>query len=180
MVEKGIHKIKPKKVLTNLNQLITLDTMKNLLLYRIAISIIVTAISLMGGASVSAYYNSYPSRLATAKANSITDVYGYGNRNCTSYAAHKLYEKYRFKAMYFGHAKTWLKVASYYKTLGITGTPRAGAVGVRTSGTYGHVVYVHKVVSGGRVYVSEYNGKVKYGYWRGYYSASSFKYIYVK
>lgn len=144
------------------------------------ITIVAAVVALVGGANVSAYYNSYPSRLATAKPNSITDMYGYGNRNCTSYAAHKLYERYRFKAMYFGHAKTWLKVASSYRTLGITSTPRAGAVGVRTSGTYGHVVYVHSVATGGRVYVSEYNGKVKYGYWRGYYPISSFRYIYVK
>jgi surface antigen len=54
-----------------------------------------------------------------------------------------------------GNAKEWIHNA---KIAGIPWgkTPKVNSVGVKTSGTYGHVVWV-EAVSGNRIYISQYN-----------------------
>ena len=41
--------------------------------------------------------------------------------------------------------------------MSVTSTPRAGAIAVRNSGTFGHVAFVTKVNSNGTFEVDEYN-----------------------
>ena len=84
------------------------------------------------------------------------DPWGYGCRQCVSYTAWKVLQKSGKAAMYWGNAKQWPASAKRagYKT---GTTPKKGSVGVVTSGTYGHVVWVEKVNSNGTINISQYN-----------------------
>lgn len=84
------------------------------------------------------------------------DPWGYGCRQCVSYTAWKVLQKTGRAPMYWGNAKDW--PASARRVGYSTGTtPRAGSVGVMTSGPYGHVVWVESVNANGTINISQYN-----------------------
>lgn len=84
------------------------------------------------------------------------DPWGYGCRQCVSYTAWKVLQRTGRTAMYWGNAKDW--PASARRAGYATGSsPRAGSVGVMTTGPYGHVVWVESVNSNGTINISQYN-----------------------
>jgi surface antigen len=93
----------------------------------------------------------------TSAANVISP-YGYYYRNCTDYAAWRLAGIGVSPAQYagLGNAKQWATPAAA-KGLQVNATPAVGSVGVRTTGTYGHVAFVNEVFADGTIRVSQYN-----------------------
>ncbi len=84
--------------------------------------------------------------------------YGYAYRNCTDYAAWKLDSLGVPAAQYkgLGHAKQWAERAPNH-ALVVDTVPAAGAVAVRTTGTYGHLAYIEEVLDDGRLKISQFN-----------------------
>lgn len=107
----------------------------------------------------------YPSYLAGAPQDSLVDPWGMYNRQCTSYVAWKVHQRYGNMPHWggYGNANQWYGNA---QAAGIpTGNkPKPGSAGVMNSGYYGHVVWVESV-SGNMVTVSQYNWN-----WQGEYS----------
>lgn len=121
----------------------------------------------------------YPSYLANAPQDSIVDPWGMYNRECVSYAAWKVQQRYGYMPYWGGrgNANQWDNNA---RSAGIpTGsTPRAGSVGVMNGGYYGHVAWVESV-NGNSIRVSQYNWGVRGEYTEMTVSASAFDtYIY--
>lgn len=84
------------------------------------------------------------------------DPWGYGCRQCVSYAAWKVLQKTGRPAMYWGNAKDW--PASARRAGYATGTtPRPGSVAVMTTGPYGHVAWVESINANGTLNISQYN-----------------------
>lgn len=83
------------------------------------------------------------------------DPWGYCYRQCTSYAAWKLYSENKKPPLYYGDATNWGRRA---KADGVpTGSkPKVGAIAV-WPGYEGHVAYVEEIMSSGRVRISEFN-----------------------
>ncbi len=84
------------------------------------------------------------------------DTYGKGfTGECTWYAAGRRPDLYGITT---GHAKRWLDQARGKVPIGTVPTP--GAIAVRTSGEFGHVMYVKQVVdNGATVIVDDSNSK---------------------
>jgi surface antigen len=91
------------------------------------------------------------------------DPWRFYKGQCTSFAAWALRSRVGvsdftnyYKGPRWSHAMYWDNVA---RSVGIpvTGTPRAGAIAVRNSGTFGHVAFVTKVNANGTFEVDEYN-----------------------
>ena len=126
-----------------------------------------------------AYTDDYPWKYSSRTA---VDSFGFTKRQCTSYAAWRLYKAghrinnktyYGGSYYYWGNAYHWDSTAyAVHKT--VTRTPRVGAVaqwnayesspyytsgGVGTfkAGGYGHVAWVAYVYSDGSVLVRQYN-----------------------
>ena len=128
----------------------------------------------------------YSGSCPSAKINNrqYADAWGMYVCECVSYVAWRVDNAYGNMPYWGGrgHANQWLSNA---RNAGIpTGsTPKVGAVGVTSSGPFGHVVWV-EAVSGNRVYVSQYNYAIAaINYQKGEYSemwvnASSYQYIY--
>lgn len=120
----------------------------------------------------------YPSIWANSPMDTIIDTWGMFNRECVSYAAFKVSQSgrnmprnwpsyyYRYGPGHGGNARDWLGNAEV-DGIPFDRNPRAGDVGVLPVGTYGHVVYVERVLDDGRIYISHYN----YDY-RGNYTES--------
>ena len=83
------------------------------------------------------------------------DQWGYCYRQCTSFAAWRLYSVGKTPPKYYGNAENWDNAA---EADGIpTGNePKVGAIAV-WSGFEGHVAYVEEIMGGGKVRISEYN-----------------------
>lgn len=83
------------------------------------------------------------------------DPWGYCFRQCTSFAAWRLYAADKTPPKYYGNAENWDNAA---KADGIdTGTkPRKGAIAV-WNGAEGHVAFVEEILGNGEVRISEYN-----------------------
>lgn len=83
------------------------------------------------------------------------DGNGYGCRQCASYAAWRA-QKETGRSFYgWGNAKQFPYTAAS-AGYAVGSTPRAKALGVISSGYYGHVVYIEEV-RGGQVLVAQYN-----------------------
>ena len=89
---------------------------------------------------------------------SVISPYGYYYRNCTDYTAWKVSFNGIGPELYkgLGNAKDWA-ARTAAKGVRVDGTPAAGAVAVRTTGTYGHTAYVEAVHADGSVTISHYN-----------------------
>lgn len=121
----------------------------------------------------------YPGYLAGAPQDSIVDPWGMYNRECVSYTAWKVQQRYGHMPYWGGrgNANQWPGAA---RAAGIpTGsTPRAGSVAVMSGGYYGHVAWVESV-NGNTIRVSQYNWGVRGEYSEMTVSASAFDtYIY--
>lgn len=99
----------------------------------------------------------YPAKWANAPQDSMIDDWGMYNRECVSYTAWKVYQSGRYMPYWGGrgNANEWPG-----NTSNKGHTPRVGAVAIAYWGYYGHAMYV-EAVSGGRVYVSQYNYGVR-------------------
>lgn len=124
--------------------------------------------------------NYYPARLKAAPARSIVDKYGMYNRQCTSYAAFKVDQIWRYRIIYWGDAKQW---PHYAKKAGqkIGHTVKTHSVAILTAGRYGHAMFVERI-SGDkkRMRVSEYNGAKVNGYSTRIISTKNLTYIYFR
>lgn len=81
------------------------------------------------------------------------DRWYYCTRQCVSYAAWAVERSGRVAPKGYGSAKNWIYAAP---ASWVHRDPKPGDVGISTSGTWGHAVYV-EAVEGNRIYVSEYN-----------------------
>lgn len=101
----------------------------------------------------------YPAYLCNAAKDSQVDPWGMYSRECVSYVAYKVASTYGWPSYWTrggNNAKQWPGKAKAYEIP--TGSkPRVGSVGVITSGSYGHVVWV-EAVDGDQITVSQYNG----------------------
>lgn len=121
----------------------------------------------------------YPSVWANAPQDSLVDNWGMYNRECVSYAAWKVHQRYGNMPYWGGrgNANQWPGNA---RAAGIpTGSsPRVGAVAVMSGGYYGHVAWV-EAVHGDTITVSQYNWGVAGEYSEMTVSAGAFDtYIY--
>jgi surface antigen len=90
------------------------------------------------------------------------DPWNFYKTECTSFAAWAVnsrlgipFHNY-YKGPQWGNAHNWDNAARA-AGVSVTGTPRAGDVAVRNSGTYGHVAFVTSVNSDGSFEIDEYN-----------------------
>ena len=103
--------------------------------------------------------------------DAFADQWGMYICECVSYTAWKVYSTYGYMPYWGGrgNAKQWpanARAAGYV----VSSTPKPGTVGISMSGAYGHAVWV-EAVSGGRVYISQYNSaNAATGYRKGEYS----------
>lgn len=119
----------------------------------------------------------YPSRWANAPQDSLVDSWGMYNRECVSYTAWKVYQSGRNMPYWGGrgNANQWPGNARA-AGIPVDGNPRVGDVAISMGGYYGHAMYV-EAVSGGRVYVSQYNYAVQGEYSEMWVSASGLQFI---
>lgn len=90
------------------------------------------------------------------------DPWNFYKGQCTSWAAWAVRDRLgiafsnSYKGVHWGNANNWDNAA---RAAGIPvyGSPKAGDVAVRNSGTYGHVAFVRAVNSDGTYWVEEYN-----------------------
>lgn len=90
------------------------------------------------------------------------DRWNFYKGQCTSFAAWAVNSRLKiafhnyYKGVHWGNAINWDNAA---RSVGIsvTGTPRAGDIAVRNSGTFGHVAFITSVNSSGSFNVDEYN-----------------------
>lgn len=83
-----------------------------------------------------------------------SDALGYACRQCTSYAAWKIYEHTGEKYRFMGNAANWPNSFGQYNK-----TPRENSVGVISGGGYGHVVWVERMDpdNSSNIIISQYN-----------------------
>lgn len=84
------------------------------------------------------------------------DEWGYGYRNCTSWAAFRVVQVKGYTPAGLsglGHAKSW----PYNTSATVNSDPRGGATVAVSGGTYGHVRFVERVFGDGSIEVSDYN-----------------------
>lgn len=97
------------------------------------------------------------------------DAWGYCTRQCVSYAAWAVEASGRSAPMYYGNARDWV-AAAYAHGIPVYRTPQPGDIAISTAGTWGHAMYV-EAVSGGQIYVSQYNQQLTGQYstqWRSW------------
>jgi surface antigen len=98
----------------------------------------------------------YPILWKTPRTNSMVDSWGMGNRECTSWASLKVWEKYNYSTYGFGDAREWVHSAMA-RNVPFGDTPRINSVAVDTSFSPGHVMWVENINKDGTLNVSEYN-----------------------
>lgn len=128
----------------------------------------------------------YSGQCPAAKLNNAQygDRWGMYICECVSYTAWRVHHAYGNMPYWGGkgHARQWIANAKAANIV-VSNTPKVGSVGISMAGTYGHAVWV-EAVSGGRVYISQYNARnAATNYRRGEYSeqwidASAYQYIY--
>jgi len=136
--------------------------------------------SSLGGSAVAGDPNhgGYPTMWANAPQDSLVDSWGMYNRECVSYAAWKVFQSGRNMPYWggSGNANQWPGNARA-AGIKVSNTPKVGAVAISSAGYYGHAMYV-EAVSGGQIYVSQYNYEVQGRYSEMWVSASGLQYIY--
>jgi peptidoglycan hydrolase CwlO-like protein len=123
-------------------------------------------------------HGGYPAYLDRACQDCLVDPWGMYNRECVSYTAWKVESTYGNMPYWGGrgNARQWIGNA---QGAGIptSSTPKVGSVGISTAGYYGHAVWV-EAVSGGMVYISQYNAAMNGLYSEQWISAGVFTYLY--
>lgn len=110
----------------------------------------------------------YPDIWAEAPQNTLKDSWGAGNRECTSYAAYKIYKTHGLSVSgLWGDAKHWGDVARFHQ-VPVDQTPAMGSVmWLPDVGTVGHLMWIDKVERKGifyEIHASDYNGSKKGSY----------------
>lgn len=110
--------------------------------------------------------NDYPSNLASAAKDSLTDPWGFYNRECASFVAWRLNHNngiafknngYNGTTAHFGDTQNWGAVATSIG-IAVNNTPAVGAVAWwYFSATAGHVAWVVGINQDGSVRVQDYN-----------------------
>lgn len=110
----------------------------------------------------------YPSYWNDVPMDSVVDNWGMYNRECVSYTAFKVWQSGRHMP-YWGGSGNAIQWPGNARAAGIPvdSTPKAGDVAIWPVGYYGHAMYV-EAVTGGSIYISEYNYD-----WSGRYSERS-------
>jgi surface antigen len=101
----------------------------------------------------------YPAALKNRPMDSVFDQWREYNRECTSFVAWALASRNGFNMPFFANARDWGAMARA-RGYAVNGTPAPGSVAWSTAGTFGHVAYVQSV-SGGSVYIEEYNHNLR-------------------
>ncbi|HSH31351.1 MAG TPA: CHAP domain-containing protein, partial [Candidatus Saccharimonadales bacterium] len=121
----------------------------------------------------------YPAVWRNAPQNAYVDDWGFYSRQCTSFvawwrAAHG-YRQPAWGRMGYADAKTW---GNWARASGfrVDRTPEVGAIGVYTSGTYGHVMIVIGVL-GNSVRVANYNADFQGNYSEDIWPTASLEFI---
>lgn len=112
----------------------------------------------------------YPNYLANSDYyNPIVDPWGMYSRQCVSYTAWKVHQKNGYMPYWGGrgNANQWPGNARA-AGIGTGSSPRAGSVGVISSGVYGHVVWVESVNGNGTINISQYNEFIPGAGWGQY------------
>lgn len=104
------------------------------------------------------------------------DRWGYCTRQCVSYAAWAVERSGRSAPRYYGNAKDWVWAAQRDGVPVYTSNPQPGDVAISTAGTWGHAMYVESV-SGGQIYISQYNAQLDGQYTTQWRSASGYYYL---
>ena len=122
----------------------------------------------------------YPGMWANAPQDSVVDSWGLYNRECVSYAAWRVYQSGRNMPYWggSGNANQWPGNARA-AGISVNSTPKVGDVAISMAGYYGHAMYV-EAVSGGQVYVSQYNYGLAGEYSEMWVSASGLQFIHFK
>lgn len=97
----------------------------------------------------------YPGRWCNIPQDSVLDDWGMYNRECVSYTAFRVAASGRYVPWGLGNANQWDDNARA-RGIPVDGNPRPGDVAISNSGAYGHAMYVESV-SGGTIFVSQYN-----------------------
>lgn len=95
--------------------------------------------------------NEYPYK-DTCSGNS----YGYPACQCTGYAAWRVLTTHGVLPSNWGNARDWPRAAALNGFV-VDANPAVNAIGMISSGFYGHLFWVEKVYSDGSIIVSEYN-----------------------
>lgn len=99
----------------------------------------------------------YPDKWCNAAQDTVIDNWGMYNRECVSYAAFKVAVSGRHMPYWGGHgnANQWPGSARA-DGIAVDSSPKVGDIAISMLGPYGHAMYVEGV-SGGKIYVSQYN-----------------------
>jgi surface antigen len=131
----------------------------------------VGVVGVAGTASAAIGTDDYPSYLKTAAPDSLTDPWGFYNRECVSFVADRLNNDNNMAfsnnmsvngvAGHYGYAYQWKDNAiKLYGASVFNGTPAAGSVawwGVSSYASLGHVAYVDSVNGDGSINIEQYN-----------------------
>lgn len=135
----------------------------------------------LGGSAVAGDPNKggYPANWANAPQDSMLDSWGMYNRECVSYTAWKVYQRYGYMPYWGGHgnANQWPQSA-INDHIATGSTPREGSVAISMAGAYGHAMWVESVLGNGQIYVSQYNYGIAGEYSEMTINSSGLIYIY--
>jgi surface antigen len=97
----------------------------------------------------------YPAKWCNIPQDSVFDDWGMYNRECVSYTAFRVAASGRYVPWGLGNANQWDDNARA-RGIPVDGNPRVGDVAISNAGAFGHAMYVEGV-SGGTIFVSQYN-----------------------
>lgn len=109
------------------------------------------------------------------------DPWGMCYRQCVSYTAWKVYQRYGHMPNWggVGNANQWPNNARRYN-IPTGSTPRKHSVAVSMAGTWGHVMWVEEVYGGGQIRISEYNANLTGEYSERVINGNGLTYIYFR
>lgn len=109
--------------------------------------------------------DSYPDIWRNSPMDSIVDSWGMYNRECVSYTAWKVYERWGYMPRWGGNYSNGYQGGNANKWddnarkdgISVNTTPTAGSIAIAHWGYYGHSMYVESVNPDGTINVSQYN-----------------------
>lgn len=123
----------------------------------------------------------YPAIWDQAPQDSLLDNWGMYNRECVSYTAWKVYQRYGHMPYWGGHGNANQWPASARQDKIATGSePREGSVAISMAGYYGHAMWVEYVLPNGLIHVSQYNYDLAGHYSEMTINGAGLTYIYFK
>lgn len=103
----------------------------------------------------------YPSYLADSYQDSVVDPWGMYNRECVSYTAWKVYQRYGNMPYWGGIGNAWEWPRNAINSgIPVGSEPKVGSVAIadRTGGNpYGHAAWVEAVLPDNKIKISQYN-----------------------